>query len=151
MTETNYHYTECGLDNIYLVNGYKTIETAEGLAVSIHDVDGLHKAIGLNLVMAKKILSPKEIRFLRNELLMSQYTLGKLLGVSEQAVRRWETGKTTMPKPSEFLLRLVYADCIKNQNGNVSSLLIEIADLEEKINGKQIFFVDTKQGWQSAA
>lgn len=151
MTETNYHYTECGLDNIYLVNGYKTIETVEGQAVSIHDVDGLHKAIGLNLVTAKKILSSKEIRFLRNELLMSQSTLGKLLGVSEQAVRRWETGKTTMPKPSEFLLRLIYVDCVKNRNSTVSNLLKEIADLEDRINDKQIFFVDTKQGWQSAA
>lgn len=90
---TTYHYTECGLNNIYLVNGYKFIETPRGKSVSINDIDGLHKAIGLLLVTSKKDLSGEEIRFLRLELLMSQNTLAKLLGVSEQAIRRWEKGK----------------------------------------------------------
>ncbi|HEX4839910.1 MAG TPA: helix-turn-helix domain-containing protein [Rhabdochlamydiaceae bacterium] len=88
-----YHYTECGLNNIYLLNGYKFIQTSRGKAVSIKDIDGLHKAIGLFLATAKKDLSGDEIRFLRHELLLSQLTLARLLGVSEQAVHRWEKGK----------------------------------------------------------
>lgn len=151
MKETPYHYTECGLENIYLSNGYKFHDTARGNSVSIHDVDGLHKAIGLYLVTMKKDLSKKEIRFLRDEMLMSQYTLGRLLGVSEQAVRRWETGKTAIPKPSEYLLRLLYMDHVNNQNGKISRLLKEIADLENQIHNEHLLFVDTKQGWQSVA
>ena len=151
MIDTPYHYTECGLDNVYLSNGFKFNETVRGRAVSIHDMDGLHKAIGLYLVTSKKDLSKKEVRFLRDEMLMSQSTLGQLLGVSEQAVRRWETGKTAIPKPSEFLLRLLYREHVNNQNGKISSLLKEIADLEDKRNDKHLLFVDTKQGWQSAA
>lgn len=149
--QMHYQYTECGLENIYLSNGFKFMETSRGKAVSIHDIDGLHKAIGLYLVTSKKDLLKKEIRFLRDEMLMSQSTLGKLLGVSEQAVRRWETGKTEIPKPSEFLLRLIYREHVNNQNGKISTLLKEIANLEDEMNDRPILFVDTTHGWQSAA
>lgn len=151
MTDTRYHYTECGLENIYLLNGFKFNKTERGIAVSIHDIDGLHKAIGLLLVTSQKTLSAKEIRFLRTELLMSQTSLGRLLGVSEQAVRRWETAKTMIPRPSEYLLRLLYREHVHNQNNEISRLLKEIADLEDKINTKQLVFVDTQQGWQATA
>ncbi|MES2273706.1 MAG: helix-turn-helix domain-containing protein [Chlamydiota bacterium] len=127
------------------------METPRGRAVSIHDMDGLHKAIGLYLVTSKKALSKSEIRFLRDEMLMSQSTLGHLLGVSEQAIRRWETGKTTIPKPSEFLLRILYIDHANDQTGKISNLLKEIADLEDSINDDPILFVDTKRGWESVA
>ena len=36
------HYTQCGLDNVWLENGYDTQTTAYGKAVAVHDVDGLH-------------------------------------------------------------------------------------------------------------
>jgi putative transcriptional regulator len=150
MTYAPYHYTECGLENIYLSNGFTFSETSRGKAISIHDMDGLHKAIGLFLITSKKDLSKKEIRFLRDEMLMSQYTLGRLLGVSEQAVHRWESGKSAIPKPSEYLLRILYRENVHNDSGKISVLLKEIADLEDQTNGKPIIFVDTKQGWQSA-
>ena len=56
MNNNLYHYTECGLNNIYLVNGYYIIETKRGKAVSINDVDGLHRVIGMFLVSLKKDL-----------------------------------------------------------------------------------------------
>ncbi len=145
-----YHYTESGLSNIYLLNGYKFIETPRGKSVSIKDIDGLHKAIGLFLVTYKKDLSGEEIRFLRDELLMSQYTLAKLLDVSEQTVRRWELDKINMPKSSEFVLRLLYREHIHNKDGKISTMLKEIANLEE-YNNHELLFKDTSKGWKSAA
>jgi hypothetical protein len=68
---TPYHYTECGLNNIYLLNGLDFIETSRGRAISIKDIDGLHKAIGLFLVTSKKDFSDDELRFLRHEMLIS--------------------------------------------------------------------------------
>jgi hypothetical protein len=35
---TLYHYQECGLDNVYLANGYREVETPYGPAVSVEDV-----------------------------------------------------------------------------------------------------------------
>ena len=147
----HYHYTECGLSNIFLLNGFKSIRTPRGKAISISDVDGLHKAIGLWLVTSKKDLSGEEIRFLRHELLLSQNTLSKLLGVSEQAIRRWENGKVSMPKPSESLLRLLYREHIHNQGGKISTMLKAIADLEETMNDHELLFKSTSKGWKSAA
>ncbi len=109
-----YHYTECGLSNIFLKKGYQSIETPRGKSISISDVDGLHKAIGLLLVISKKGLSGEEIRFLRHELLLSQKALSRLLGVSEQAIRHWENGKIKIPKLSESLLRFLYSDLLNS-------------------------------------
>lgn len=149
MEKSLYHYSECGLNNVYLINGFKTIETFQGEATSIHDMDGLHNAIGIFLVLHQKDLSGDEIRFLRREMLMSQRTLSNLLGVSEQAIRRWENGKIKIPKPSESLLRLLYREHVNDQNGKIASVLKEISRLEEKLS--EIVFRDTKHGWQAAA
>jgi DNA-binding transcriptional regulator YiaG len=146
-----YHYTECGLENIYLKNGFTFIDTPRGKAISIKDVDGLHKAIGMYLVNQKKDLTSQEISFLRNELLMSQKTLSIILGVSEQAIHRWEKGKTAIPKPSELLLRLLYKEHIDNQNGKISKTLKEIALLEDTLYDSPVFFKETLTGWKAAA
>ncbi len=42
-----YHYTECGLNNIYLINGFKINKLQDGNEeIFIQDLHGLHKAIG---------------------------------------------------------------------------------------------------------
>lgn len=151
MNNNLYHYTECGLSNIYLVNGYNIVQTERGRAVSINDIDGLHRVIAIFLVSSKKDFSGEEIRFLRHEMLMSQNTLAYLLGVSEQTVRRWENGKINIPKPSESLLRLLYRDKINDQHGKISTILKEIANLEDKISDKEIIFEDTLKGWKTSA
>ena len=151
MANSTYHYTECGLNNIYLLNGFCYIDTQRGEAVSINDIDGLHRAIGLFLVTNKKDLTGDELRFLRHEMLMSQNTLAHLLGMSEQAIRRWENGKISIPKPSESLLRLLYREHIHDRDGKISKMLKAIADLEDKFNDGEMLFKDTKSGWKSAA
>ena len=151
MARSVYQYTECRLNNIFPLNGYRFIETPRGRAISIKDVDGLHKAIGLFLVTTKRDLTGEELRFLRHEMLMSQDTLAKLLGMSEQAIRRWENGKVAVPKPSESLLRLLYREHVHDQNGKISTTLKKIANLEELINDKEIRFRDTSKGWKTAA
>lgn len=149
MEKSFYHYIDCGLNNVYLVNGFNTIETPQGVATSIHDIDGLHKAIGLFIISNQKDLSGEEIRFLRKEMLMSQRTLADLLGVSEQEIRRWETGKIKIRKPSESLLRLLYRETVDDESGRIANILKDISRLEEKLS--DIVFKDTKKGWKAAA
>jgi len=151
MKETPYHYSECGVENIYLSNGFKCIETSRGKAISIKDIDGLHKAIGTYLITSKKDLSGEEIRFLRNEMLMSQSTLAQLLGVTEQTVLRWEKGKTTIPKSAEFLVRLLYHEYLHDKEGNLSNMLKKIANMENELSEEPIYFKDTGKGWTTAA
>ena len=101
-------YEECGLDNIYLLNGFSK-EVVDGEEyISIADVDGLHEAIGLYIVLRRKAPSGKEIRFLREELDKSQAELGEILGVSSQSVARWEKGQSEPPGPAILALRMIY-------------------------------------------
>jgi hypothetical protein len=82
------HYTACGVDNIYLMNGFRR-ETIDGETfTSIEDLDGLWKAIGLHLVTTRKVLAPKEIRYLREHMGLTQAELGARLRVSDQTVAR---------------------------------------------------------------
>ena len=144
-----YRYTECGIDAVYLANGFQFVDTPSGRQVSIRNIDGLHKAIGRHLVSKRKDLSGKEFRFLRHEMLMSQATLSKLLDVSEQAIHRWETGKTKeIPKPAEALVRLLYKEHVGG-NEKIKSSLKKIADLEDEID-HVLTFTETNQGWKRA-
>jgi hypothetical protein len=72
-----YHYTDSGLRNVYLKNGYSIKKTPYGRGVSIHDIAGLHQLLGMELVCNKAgKLSSTEIRFLRVEMdLASWYWL----------------------------------------------------------------------------
>jgi putative transcriptional regulator len=109
----SYHYTESGLDNVWLENGY-TIETHEnyGELVSIQNVRGLHEAIGRWLVNRARPLTGAEFRFLRTELDASQRVAAVLLGVNEQSIAKWEKAraKPVANKAAERLLRLAYKD-----------------------------------------
>jgi hypothetical protein len=40
MSKSMYHYTECGLRNVYLKNGYCLRNTAYGETVSIENIRG---------------------------------------------------------------------------------------------------------------
>jgi putative transcriptional regulator len=84
-----YHYRECGLPNVYLVNGYREIETPYGRGVSIEDVEGLHMAIAHALVEEQPSLTGPEVRFIRKLLELTQTQLAALLGVEDQSVRRF--------------------------------------------------------------
>ena len=91
-----YHYVECGLNDVYLRNGFKRSRSPRGSSVSISNIDGLHRVIGEHLSRHKKELNGKELCFLRREMLLSQATLAHLLDVSEQTIHRWEADKTTI-------------------------------------------------------
>src|SRR5580693_2202000 len=64
MTKRPYHYTESGLDSVYLQNGYEIVTSRKGRGVIIEDIDGLHKAIGQDIVGNKKKFRGKEFGFL---------------------------------------------------------------------------------------
>jgi len=85
-----YQYAQCGLDNIWLNNGFEIVETPYGSSVKIDNVDQLHRTIGEYLTVKPGPLSGKEFRFLRLELDMSQKRIGELMGKEAQTVALWE-------------------------------------------------------------
>lgn len=143
-----YHYTECGLDNIYLVNGFTVVETPRGGGVQINNIEGLHEAIGSMLVREKQNLSGKEFRFLRHELNMTQQTLALLLRVDVQSVAGWEKGLRKVPGAAQCVIRLLYEEHIKG-NPAIREPLERLAELDEIMHGDdEVTFVPTANGWQ---
>jgi DNA-binding transcriptional regulator YiaG len=149
VSDQTYHYTESGLDNVYLANGYEFAEAPGGRTLRIADIDGLHEAIGRTLITDKKNLSGRELRFLRLEMLMSQAVLARLLAVSEQTILRWEKGKTEIPKPAESLVRFLYREHIKKKGG-VRRSLDRLAALDDALAENRISLRQTNRGWQAA-
>lgn len=103
-----FHYRRCGLDNVYLLNGFDAEWEDEERYVNVLDVDGLHRAIGVHLVTTRKTLAPKEIRFLRRTLDLTQAEMGRLIGQSDQQIARWEKGENNISGPADRLLRLMF-------------------------------------------
>ncbi len=145
-----YHYIECGLKNIWLKNGYTIHETSYGEAVSFHDIEGLHKIIGLSIARNKPDLTPDEFRFLRKEMNLSQSALADLLGVGESTIRSWERGRANKSsEPASRMLRALYLDKI-NGNEALNDLLERISQLDRDIHERKLTLEETNSGWQEA-
>jgi DNA-binding transcriptional regulator YiaG len=126
-----YHYTDSGLGNVYLVNGYYEKDTPYGRAISIEDIEGLHRTIGRWLVNTAKPLNGAELRFLRQELDLSQKKLGQMMGKSEQAIGRWERAPTKVIDPiADRLIRIIYAEWMDG-GGPIKDLIERLAELDQ--------------------
>lgn len=149
-----YHYTESGLKNVYLRGGYTVLEMDEEEAVSIHDVDGLHKVIGQDIINKSPALTGNEIRFLRKEMNLTQSSFAAILSVSEDSVRGWENDRTDIPGPADKLIRIFYS---KHADGS-DSLRQAIEDIsridrEEAANerNRRMNFEEGAEGlWRAA-
>ena len=106
----HYHYTECGLPEVHLVNGFRFEESAYGETLSIDDVEGLHRVIGRRLALDAASLGGSEVRFLRREMGLAQTELARLFGVGETSVRGWENDRTPVGRAADRLLRLLFLD-----------------------------------------
>ncbi|MBI2584660.1 MAG: helix-turn-helix domain-containing protein [Rhodospirillales bacterium] len=143
-----YHYTECGLNKIWLLNGYTVHKTPYGKGVSIDNADGLHRAIALLLVNHKPRLSGGEFRFIRKELDMSQKALGEILGKDAQSVARWEKSGR-VPKIVERFLRALYRETALG-NAEIRKIVKRLNETDQR-DYSRMLFEDTRSGWRSRA
>jgi DNA-binding transcriptional regulator YiaG len=139
-----YHYTDGGLRNIWLANGYEREETPYGKALTIQDLPGLTRAICKALVRKNSKLTGAEFRYLRQAMLMSQASLGRTLGRTDQAIAGWEKN-SKVPKFADQMLRVVYA-AHADGNEQVKNIIHAMNDVERTIN---FVMTETKMGWQS--
>lgn len=142
-----FHYVACGLPNVWLANGFTETKAEDGSTFfSITDVKELHVAIGHNLCEKESTLTGDEFRFLRSELRMSRRILAELQGVSDEAIKKWESGENPIQKLADVSLRQLFLEAQK-EDGKIKALLTQIKDLERK--EMRLCFKETKDGWEA--
>lgn len=141
-----YHYIESGLSNVYLKNGYSVEFIDDDEFVSIDDLNGLHRVLGLSVVRKTTPVSHEEFRFLRIELNLSQRMLGNQFGVSEQTIARYEKGQSDIPRTTDAALRSLYMESIE-QNNPVSYYLNLLANSEASQAAHEILLEEVEQRW----
>lgn len=139
-----FRFTDGGLRNVWLANGYTTERTPYGEAVSIQDLPGLVQAICKALIRKKSRLSAAEFRYLRQAMLMSRNSLGKALGRSDQSVAIWEK-QGRIPKFADSMMRVLYA-AHSEGNEKVKNIIHALTDADCTIN---IIMNESENGWSA--
>jgi putative transcriptional regulator len=157
MTDTDrtegYHYN-CGLDYVYLMNGYTIHKTAHGEGVSINDARGLHERIALDVVSRPHPLRGQEVRFLRSMLKVSQEGLARVLRQQRGSVARWEGDPNKdIPGVADSALRMFYALKAGGHETaqKIVDLLQEADELEHHILSMRNLQLRKDRDWVRAA
>ncbi len=102
-----YRYYDCGLDNVF-IEGVSFVKADDGEdVVRIPNINALHKAIALGIVIRKSMMNGSELRFLRTELGMTQAELAELIHRESLAVSRWERGENPIDPNAETIVRML--------------------------------------------
>ncbi len=146
-----FHYTNIGLDYIFLLNGYEIEEDESGdLSYSIHNAEYLHEAIAQAIITQLPNLRGMELRFLRSLLHLSQENMAKCLRRTRDAIAKLEAKpRDELPDQTDALLRLLVMGHLKKDLtvGKMLKILHEVEDFQEK----EIFLKKTNDHWQSVA
>ncbi|RDH88328.1 MAG: transcriptional regulator [endosymbiont of Seepiophila jonesi] len=152
MKEKLYQYTGCGLDYIYLTNGYDIKKTPFGEGVTIHDLDGLHCAIATDLVDDRPNWTGAELRFIRKELGFTQQILGEFVSRDAQTVALWEKDKQPVPEEACNIIRGIYKSRIEG-NVEFEKMIERINELDRQINDaeeRMTAYKADSTGWHTA-
>lgn len=147
-----YHYRECGLADIMLLNGYRLEEDpVYGELLTIDDVLGLHRAIGRALVDLDRTLNGAEFRFLRSELDLSQRALALTLGTNEQSIAKWEKAKDkpVANRAAERMLRLYFLKMVDGDE-RLSAFLDKLAERDQEANAQALQLHKSGSQWHAA-
>ena len=140
-----YHYTDGGLRNVWLANGYEIKQTPYGEGVSFHNLDGLTKSICMALTNKASLLTGAEFRYIRSAgMLLSQPALGKLMGIDGQSVARWE--KTSkVPRWADKLVRLLYT--AQAEGNEPIANAVERIKIVERLVKQKIVIKESRGQW----
>ena len=110
-----FHYTASGLDSIYLLNGVTVETTPYGEALTIENLKGLHRAIGLHIIEKTGAMTGPELRFLRKQMSLTQAALANELRISDQTIANYEKGKTEIGPVDRFMRGFYLLSILPNE------------------------------------
>ena len=102
---SSHHYTECGLQNVF-IEGLKPCIDDDGDEVfTIPAINELHRVIAHGIVSHEHGMSGDELRFLRTEMGYTQAELALLVHYDKQSIGRWERGEFDIESAAEAIIR----------------------------------------------
>ncbi len=104
---THYHYTECGLQNVYINGLEPVVDIEEDEVFTIPFINALHAEISNGIIHHGNGISGDELRFLRTEMGLTQAELSSIIHKDKQTIGRWERGEVELDSASETIVRLL--------------------------------------------
>lgn len=103
-----YHYTECGLDNVWLLKcRMRVCPKCSSEYPELPDADVTAKAVAKVIMSSHFKLDGDSVLFLRKLMMLTAEQLAALLGSNRVAISRWENDKHEMSALYDFRLRLI--------------------------------------------
>lgn len=141
-----YQYSESGLDNVWLTNGFDHQEYDGEVFTRVRDPDALHRAIAKNLIQRQGTLDGKELRFVRKEMDITQAELARLMDVTSQTVARWEKDEVAIPRTTDLLLR-AFMLCHLQGSVDVCALAERLSAADQTFNAEIINLTHEDGAW----
>ena len=149
-TDALYHYTDSGLDWVYLADGFQWHDTPYGRGMSVSDADGLHSLLLRDIMTSPHPIRGQELRFVRSMLDLSQDGIGKIMGVKRLAVTRMEGHRSKPISPSaDRALRLYLA--LKEWDRDLAARIEELLNEMDDREHDRAEYAATDHGWARAA
>lgn len=132
-----YHYSESGLDNIFLMTDVYKCSCGEVIA-DIPNIYGLHELIAKALVKKVSMLTSKEIKFLRKKMHLKATALADILGVSKVTVSRWENGVENMGIANDKLIRFLYTQMFQEKCQEIIDFIDNVKEIRPSARSRKI-------------
>ena len=108
--QENYHYRECGLDNVTILGlTLRKCPDCGNIMPLIPSIEGLHDRLAQAIIKKNGPLTAAEIVFLRKSLGWSGADFSRHMHCDRAQVSKWEHGAVVMSKPYDLLLREMVA------------------------------------------
>lgn len=107
MTNIDYRYDECGLDNVILVGLPVCTDDDGEMVINVPNINVLHRSLMGAIAHKSASINAQELRFLRTEMGMTQAELAELVDRDGQSVGRWERGEKPIDRSAETLIRIL--------------------------------------------
>jgi putative zinc finger/helix-turn-helix YgiT family protein len=145
----NFKHPALGLSGLVLAN--VEVSRCPGCGeyeVEIPHLEGLMKAIAMELVNKLTRLAPEEVVFLRKYLGLSSGDFAKRMGVSKEQASRWESGKKPVGTVADRLIRMMVVHGEPVDPYSVESL----AKIQDEVAGPMKLRMEQgRNDWQAAA
>ena len=140
-----HHYTECGLDYVFLKNGFTLHETPYGKGVSFDNVPKMNEEIAKIIILNKPTLEGQDLKFLRLVTNLSQTMLGKMVGVERDAIAKAESQyHKKLSRPMDKLVRIFALEYIDDQK--IRALIDKLGDLDDALDKHKMGMMCVEQG-----